>query len=150
PAPCGSQLTTRLTIGAPMSVLANPRRTRLVAELVSDVTAESTAPAAPHGPQQDVRAWVASVAELTQPDEIVWCDGSADEKQRLIDEMLAAGTLVRLDQQKRPGSYLARSDPDDVARVESRTFICSEREEDAGPTNNWVDPAAMRAELEGV
>ncbi|HEV6952387.1 MAG TPA: phosphoenolpyruvate carboxykinase (GTP) [Promicromonospora sp.] len=133
-----------------MSVLANPRRTRLVAELVSDVTAESTAPAAPHGPQQDVRAWVASVAELTQPDEIVWCDGSADEKQRLIDEMLAAGTLVRLDQQKRPGSYLARSDPDDVARVESRTFICSEREEDAGPTNNWVDPAAMRAELEGV
>ncbi|GGM32989.1 phosphoenolpyruvate carboxykinase (GTP) [Promicromonospora citrea] len=133
-----------------MSVLANPRRTRLVAELVSDVTAASTAPAAPHGPQQDVRAWVASVAELTQPDEIVWCDGSAEEKQRLIDQMLAAGTLVRLDEEKRPGSYLARSDPDDVARVESRTFICSEREEDAGPTNNWVAPAAMRAELEDV
>ncbi|MFI9489200.1 phosphoenolpyruvate carboxykinase (GTP) [Promicromonospora sp. NPDC052451] len=144
-----------------MSVLANPRRTRLVAELVSDVTTEQgSAPAdadaraarrdTQEAGRQDVRAWVASVAELTQPDRIVWCDGSAGEKQRLIDQMLAAGTLVGLNPEKRPGSYLARSNPADVARVESRTFICSEREEDAGPTNNWVAPADMRAELEGV
>ncbi|MCP2263636.1 phosphoenolpyruvate carboxykinase (GTP) [Promicromonospora thailandica] len=136
-----------------MSVLANPRRTRLVAELVSDVTDQTTAHAAPGAAPrtaQDVRAWVASIAELTQPDEIVWCDGSAAEKQRLIDQMLAAGTLVALNQEKRPGSYLARSNPDDVARVESRTFICSEQEEDAGPTNNWADPTEMRAELKGV
>ncbi|MFD7308130.1 phosphoenolpyruvate carboxykinase (GTP) [Promicromonospora sp. NPDC059942] len=144
-----------------MSVLANPRRTRLVAELVADVTigqdsttadtsASTAANGIPAAEGLDVRDWVARVAELTQPVEIVWCDGSADEKQRLIDQMLAAGTLVALNQEKRPGSYLARSNPADVARVESRTFICSQDEEDAGPTNNWVAPADMRTELEGV
>lgn len=144
-----------------MSVLANPRRTRLVAELVADVTigqdsttadtsASSAATGVPAAGDLDVRAWVASVAELTQPDEIVWCDGSAQEKQGLIDQMLDADTLVALNQEKRPGSYLARSNPADVARVESRTFICSQAEEDAGPTNNWVAPADMRTELKGV
>ena len=140
-----------------MPVLANPRRTRLVAELVAGPATgggsrspEAAASAAPRVEAQDVRAWVASVAELTQPDKVVWCDGSAGEKQRLIDQMLSAGTLVKLNQEKRPGSYLARSDPSDVARVESRTFICSLDEEDAGPTNNWVAPDEMRAELRGV
>lgn len=99
---------------------------------------------------RDVRAWVTAVAALTEPDDVVWCDGSAEQRQALLAHMVAAGTLLPLDPELRPGSYLARSDPADVARVESRTFICSERRSDAGPTNNWRAPDAMRAELDGV
>jgi phosphoenolpyruvate carboxykinase (GTP) len=95
-------------------------------------------------------AWVKEVEELCRPDQVRWCNGSEEEYSEMVELMLASGTARKLDERKRPNSYLIWSDPADVARVEDRTFICSPTEEEAGPTNNWADPTEMKAKLKGL
>ncbi len=113
------------------------------------VTEKQVREAAPANTPESVIDWVTEIAELTKPEAVEFVDGSEEEWTRLTDEMVESGMFIRLNEEKRPNSFLAKSDPADVARVESRTFICSENEEDAGPTNNWYDPKEMKEILEG-
>jgi phosphoenolpyruvate carboxykinase (GTP) len=136
-APRRSERTSTTTSTAP----TGPART------VNGYRFRTTAPASA---PLNLQSWVADVAALAKPDRIVWADGSQAEYDALCEAMVEAGTLIALDPVKRPRSYLARSASSDVARVESRTFICSERREDAGPTNNWVHPDQMREVLDGL
>ena len=126
--------------GLVLSAPAWQNRTQEIVMTAATIPGLDTAPTKHKG----LLAWVQEVAELTQPDRVVFADGSDEENARLCEQLEAAGTFRRLDDEKKPNSYLALSDPSDVARVESRTFICTEREIDAGPTNNWMDPAEMR------
>src|SRR3954462_4712603 len=102
---------------------------------------------APNTSNAAVIEWVKQTAAVCQPDEVVWCDGSESEKTRLTAEAVASGILIELNQKKLPGCYYHRSHPNDVARTEQRTFVCTQRQEQAGPTNNWMAPAAMHQKL---
>ncbi len=110
------------------------------------MSAPATVPGLDQAPTSHPRllAWVREVTELTTPDRVVWCEGSEAEWRRLTDELVESGTLVRLNDERKPNSFWARTDPSDVARVEERTFICSVDQADVGPTNNWMAPAEMK------
>jgi phosphoenolpyruvate carboxykinase (GTP) len=117
---------------------------------ISENAKASATSVPPYLTPQSLLDWVAKMVELCRPEHVRWCDGSQEEYDELCELMVGAGTFLRLNAQKRPNSFLARSDPSDVARVEDCTYVCSLRKADAGPTNNWIDPKEMKATLEGI
>jgi hypothetical protein len=125
------------------SAAAGPGREQRERKPVS-MTADTTQQTAPTT-HEGILSWVTEIAELTQPDRVHWCTGSDQEWTELTDFLVSTGTFTRLNEEKKPNSFYAASDPTDVARVEDRTYICSVEEKDAGPTNNWMDPNEMKA-----
>src|SRR5882757_8331822 len=125
-----------------MTLTAEPRTSNAAASASAELPGFRHH-AAPKNADPRIVAWVDQMAALTTPDAVVWVDGSRTEQDGLLHRMVESGTVVQLNPEHRPYSFLARSNPDDVARVESRTFICSEKKSDAGPSNNWAKPSQM-------
>src|SRR3989337_146802 len=109
-----------------------------------------SATAAPPTSNRAVAAWVDEMARMCKPDRVYWCDGSEEERQRLLKEAIDSGVLLPLNDDKRPRSFYSRSNPNDVARTEELTFVCTPTKEEAGPTNNWLEPSEMYAKLRGL
>src|SRR5271154_5197132 len=124
------------------------RKRILMSGLISDI--EITNDKKTETKNKRLSTWVDEVAQLCKPDQVHWCDGSHEEYQAMLQRMVLTGAAIRLADDKRPNSILVRSSPGDVARVEDRTFICSRTQEEAGPTNNWADPAKMKEKLRGL
>jgi phosphoenolpyruvate carboxykinase (GTP) len=133
-----------------MNGASSPLETSMLTEETTTVAQPNNGQSVPLSKNKHLLKWVEKMAHLTRPESIHWVDGSEEENQALCDLMVAGGTFIKLNEEKWPGCYYARSDASDVARVEDRTFICSLSRDNAGPTNNWEDPYQMRRRLKDL